>query len=326
LSDELSAKIPLHWHVASTSTSAAAAATASADRTEPSAAAAREAAAALVEALRPRQWTKNLLVFAATIFAVKVTDFPRVLLAAETFVGYCAASSAAYLFNDLVDLKRDRVHPLKCRRPLARGAISPWLAGRLGIALAAFALAIGAHVGGASLLLILGFLAIQVTYSVSIKHVVLLDVLAIATLFVLRATAGGVATDLRISPWLLLCTGLLALFLALSKRRAELSAVQNRMSARPALDDYSIPLLDQLIVVSATSTITSYALYTFTARDSKALMITIPFVLFGLFRYLLLGHREGLGEEPENILLSDYPLLLCLVSWIVTAAVVLSVA
>jgi 4-hydroxybenzoate polyprenyltransferase len=299
--------------------------TASAGLADTNAAPWREVTAALVEALRPRQWTKNLLVFAATVFAVKVTDSSRVVLAAETFVGYCAASSAAYLFNDLIDLERDRIHPLKCRRPLVRGAISPRLAGRLGITLAGCALAIGAHLGSGSFLLIVGFLALQVTYSLSIKHVVLLDVLAIATLFVLRATAGGVATDLRISPWLLLCTGLLALFLALSKRRAELSAMQGRTMARPALAGYSIPLLDQLVVVSATSTITSYALYTFTARDSKALMITIPFVLFGLFRYLLLAQLEGLGEEPESVFLNDYPLLFCISSWIVTAAIVLSI-
>jgi 4-hydroxybenzoate polyprenyltransferase len=180
--------------------------------------------------------------------------------------------------------------------------------------------------GRNSLLLLLLFLSIQAAYTMRLKHVVLVDVLVISGLFVLRAAAGAVAAHVRISPWLLLCTGLLALFLALSKRRAELAAAQGAAVTRPALGDYSLALVDQLVLVAVTSTITSYSLYTFTARDSKALMITIPFVIFGLFRYLLLASRDGIGEEPENVFLSDVPLLACIALWVMTAAVVLAVA
>jgi 4-hydroxybenzoate polyprenyltransferase len=183
-----------------------------------------------------------------------------------------------------------------------------------------------APLGLASILFLGTFFALQAAYTLSLKHVVLLDVMTIGGLFVVRAAAGAAAVHVRISPWLLLCTALLALFLALAKRRGELVLVGAEATpGRPVLEGYSLALVDQLVTVVAASTVISYCLYTFTARDSKAMMITIPFVLFGVFRYLLLMHRRDLGEEPEEILLRDAPILLCIAGWAVTAAVILSV-
>ena len=167
--------------------------------------------------------------------------------------------------------------------------------------------------------------ALQLGYSFGLKHVVLVDVLVIGGLFVIRAAAGAVAVDVRISPWLLLCTALLALFLALAKRRGELVLVgAEAIPGRPVLEGYSLALVDQLVTVVAASTVISYCLYSFTARDSKAMMATIPFVLFGVFRYLLLIQRDELGEEPETVLLTDRPLIATLALWAVASAAILA--
>jgi 4-hydroxybenzoate polyprenyltransferase len=276
--------------------------------------------AALV-ALRPRQWSKNLLLFAGIIFAAKVGDALRWGEAFAAFAAYCAASSAAYLVNDLRDASHDRLHPLKRWRPIARGELSPRAAVLLAGALTLLAVGLLAPLGLASLGFLAAFLALQAAYSLQLKHVVLVDVLAIATLFVVRSAAGAEAVDVRISPWLLLCTALLALFLALAKRRGELVQVGE---GRPVLDGYSLPLVDQLITVTVACTIAAYAVYAITAH-SAAMITTVPFVVFGLFRYLLLVHRDDLGEEPENVLLSDRPLLAAIALWAVTAATILAV-
>jgi 4-hydroxybenzoate polyprenyltransferase len=269
---------------------------------------------------RPRQWSKNLLLFAGLLFAAKLGDAVRWLEAATAFAAYCAASSAAYLVNDVRDAAHDRTHPLKRLRPVARRELSPgealWLAGGLVVLAGLLVIPLGA----VSLAFLAGFLALQVVYSLGLKHLVLLDVFAIAALFVLRSAAGAAAVDVRISPWLLLVTALLALFLALAKRRSELVLPG---SSRPVLDGYSLPLIDQLIAVTVACTIAAYAIYTFTAH-SPALMATIPFVVFGLFRYLLLVHRDDLGEEPENVLLTDRPLVIAVALWAATAAVILA--
>ena len=276
-------------------------------------------------ALRPRQWTKNLLLFAGIIFAAQLGDSSRLAEAVAGFAAYCAASSAAYLLNDLRDVATDRAHPLKCRRPIASGEVSRRHALCVAGALAAIALALAAVLGPRSLALLVGFAAIQIAYTVALKHIVLIDVFAIAGLFVVRAAAGAVAVDVRISPWLLLCTALLSLFLALGKRRGELVLVASTSTpGRPVLDGYSLAIVDRLLVVVASSTVVAYALYTFTARSSHALTVTIPFVVFGVVRYVLLLHRRGLGEEPENVLVRDIPILVTVALWTLTCAVVLA--
>jgi 4-hydroxybenzoate polyprenyltransferase len=286
----------------------------------------RSLARAALAGMRPRQWSKNLLLFAGILFAAELGDATRWLEAIAAFVAYCAASSAAYLANDVRDAPHDREHPVKRLRPVASGELPArtalWLAG----ALALLALGIAAALGPWSIAFMAAFLALQAAYSAQLKHVVLIDVFAIAALFVIRAAAGAEAVDVRISPWLLICTGLLALFLALAKRRAELVLVGAEATpGRPVLEGYSLALVDQLVSVVAASTVIAYSLYTFTARDSKAMMVTIPFVVYGVFRYLLLLHRHDLGEEPENVLLTDVPLILTLVAWAATSAIVLAV-
>jgi 4-hydroxybenzoate polyprenyltransferase len=275
--------------------------------------------------MRPRQWTKNLLLFAGIVFAAKLGDAWRWLDALAAFAAYCAASSAAYLVNDVRDAPHDRDHPVKRSRPIARGELSPRAAYALAAVLALVAIALVAPLGLVSLAFLAGFVGLQAAYTLSLKHVVLIDVMVISALFVVRAAAGAAAVHVRISPWLLLCTALLALFLALAKRRGELVLVGAAATpGRPVLEGYSLALVDQLVSVVAACTVISYSLYTFTARDSKALMATIPFVVFGVFRYLLLVHRQDLGEEPEEILLRDVPILVCMAAWALCAAILLA--
>jgi 4-hydroxybenzoate polyprenyltransferase len=279
--------------------------------------------AALV-AMRPRQWSKNLLVFAGLVFAAKLGDASRWVEALAAFAAYCAISSAAYLVNDVRDREDDRLHPVKRARPIARGELSSRAALGLATALAAVALALVAALGPVSVAFLLAFAALQAGYTLALKHIVLLDVLAIGALFVIRAAAGAAAVDVRISPWLLLCTALLALFLALAKRRGELVLVGARQApGRPVLEGYSLELVDQLVAIVASSTVLAYSVYTLTARDSKALLATVPFVIFGVFRYLLLVHRDDVGEEPEQVLLTDVPIILAVAGWIVSAAAIL---
>jgi 4-hydroxybenzoate polyprenyltransferase len=285
----------------------------------------RSPARAAFAALRPRQWSKNLLLFAGLIFAAKLGDGARWLEALLAFCVYCAASSAAYLVNDVRDAADDREHPVKRLRPVASGELPARAALILAGLLAAAAFGGAALLGLGSVGFLAAFLILQAAYTAGLKHVVLIDVLAIAGLFVVRASAGAEGVDVRISPWLLICTGLLALFLALAKRRAELVLVgAEKTPGRPVLEGYSLVFVDQLITMVAASTVIAYSLYTFTARDSKAMMATVPFVLYGVFRYLLLLHRHDLGEEPENVLLSDAPLLLTIAAWAATSATILA--
>src|SRR5215212_1534007 len=282
---------------------------------------------AALAALRPRQWPKNLLLFAGILFAAELGDAGRWGAAVTAFAAYCASSSAAYLANDVRDAESDRLHPLKRERPVARGELSRRAAVALAVSLAAVGLALAFALGLVTGLLLALFLALQAAYTLSLRSVVLLDVMAIAALFVVRAAAGAEAVDVRISPWLLLCTALLALFLALAKRRGELVLAQQAATpGRAVLSGYSLALVDQLLTVVTAATIVAYSLYTFGSVHSAALMLTIPFVVFGLFRYLLLVHRDDLGEEPEQILLSDRPILAAVALWTLTSAAILTLA
>ena len=284
----------------------------------------RRPLAALVVALRPRQWTKNLLLFAGIVFAAEVGDAGRWARAVTAFAVYCAASSAAYLVNDVRDVESDRRHPVKRRRPLARGELSRGSALGVAATLSVIAVAGAAALGVTAVALLAGFLALQAAYTGALKHVVLVDVMAIAGLFVLRAAAGADAVDVRISPWLLVCTALLALFLALGKRRGELVLVgAERTPGRPVLEGYSLALVDQLVTVVAAATVLAYTVYALTAHETQALAWTIPFVVFGVFRYLLLLHRTSAGEEPENTLVTDVPILVTVALWATACAAIL---
>jgi 4-hydroxybenzoate polyprenyltransferase len=278
--------------------------------------------AALAAGLRVRQWTKNLLLFAGLLFAAKIGDAARWGEALLAFAAYCAASSAAYLVNDVHDADLDRVHRLKRNRPVASGRLSVRAALAAAIVLAGTALAAGAVLGPESLLFLAGFLTLQLAYSLGLKSVVAVDVLAIAALFTIRAAAGAEAVEVPVSPWLLACTALLALFLALAKRRGELDG--GGTLARRVLRRYSLGVLDRLLVLLAVATIVPYCAYAVSARHSFEMAITIPFVVAAIGRYLVLVHRDGLGEAPEEILLSDAPLLAAIGAFALTAALVLA--
>jgi 4-hydroxybenzoate polyprenyltransferase len=291
----------------------------------PAPSARRGTARAALEAMRPRQWSKNLLLFAGIVFAAELGDATRWAEAIAAFAAYCLASSACYLVNDVVDASHDRLHPVKRNRPVASGRLEPRLAVILASMLLVGALLLVAPLPAWSFAFLGGFVALQLGYTFALKRIVLIDVMAIAALFVIRAAAGAVAVSVPISPWLLLCTALLALFLGLAKRRGELVLVgAAETPGRPVLEGYSLALVDQMISVVAASTVIAYSLYTFSARDSKAMMATIPFVLFGVFRYLLLIHRDELGEEPEHVLFTDVPIIVTVVLWAVTSAAILA--
>jgi 4-hydroxybenzoate polyprenyltransferase len=284
---------------------------------------------ALVASLRPRQWTKNLLVFAGLIFSRGLHE--PVLLARSTlaFVLFCLLSGGVYLINDVLDAERDRAHPQKRHRPVASGRVRPSVALAAGLlllvgaTLAAFALSLRLGV------VALAYAALLTAYSIGLKHVVIVDTLIIAGGFVLRALAGVVVLDIEFSYWLLFCTILLALFLTFGKRRHELLALEGGATDhRPILSEYSPQLLDQMIAVVTASTLMAYALYTM-APDTHArlgttrLPLTIPFVLYGIFRYLYLLYRRDLGGNPSEHLLTDRALLVAVALWGVTVVLVL---
>lgn len=288
---------------------------------------------ALARAMRIGQWPKNALVGAAFIFAlgdqaqeVRLADFPRVLGAIMVF---CLASSAVYLFNDLVDRRRDRDHPVKRLRPVASGALAPLTAGLASLALLVPVSVLGLALDFGFALVVAAYLALQVCYSLLLKRVALVDVIALSLGFVLRAVAGAVVIRVFISPWLLLCAFLLALFLALCKRRHEKNAVTDNQEAaqRPALDGYETRLLDQLIAIVSAVTLAAYAMYTLSAATTgkfgtAGLGLTIPFVVFGLFRYLDLVYRHRRGDRPEMILLTDLPTIVNLALYGITVLLV----
>ncbi len=289
----------------------------------------RSALAALAASLRPEQWTKNLLVFAGLLFGGRLLDVTAALIATWTFVLFCALSGAIYLFNDVRDRDGDRRHPIKRLRPIAAGEL------RASTALIAAAALVTGGVFGAFLVnpalagVSAAYAALLLLYSLALKHLVIIDVMTIAAGFVLRAIAGAVAVNVPISSWLLACTTLLALFLALSKRRHELILLGGGAEEhRPILDEYSPYLLDQMISVVTASTVIAYTVYA-TSPDTAArlgtshLGVTVPFVLYGIFRYLYLVHQKRGGGNPSTLLLSDRPLLLCVGMWVGTVVLLM---
>jgi 4-hydroxybenzoate polyprenyltransferase len=279
--------------------------------------------------LRPGQWTKNLVVFAGLIFGQKLLDAAAVATSCAAFATFCALSGAVYLINDVRDREADQRHPVKARRPIASGAVSTTAALATAVLLAAggvgAAFALHPNFGFVAL----AYLALQVLYSLSFKHIVILDVQSIALGFVLRAVAGAVVLNVPISHWLLVCTMLGALFLALSKRRAELVGLaDDAISHRQSLRHYSPDLLDQMISIVAASTLLSYAFYTISAETiakfgTDKLLLTLPFPLYGLFRYLYLLHQRDGGGDPSETLMRDRPIQACVVLWALAVALII---
>jgi 4-hydroxybenzoate polyprenyltransferase len=274
----------------------------------------------ILKTMRPKQWTKNVFVFAGLVFdgqLLQVGPFIQTLIG---FILLCFASSTVYIINDIADIEEDKQHPKKRQRPLASGRLSIRVAGIattvLGVATLALSFFLNRWFGA----LVLTYILINLLYSFRLKHVPIIDVFIVASGFVLRVGAGVMLITVeRFSPWLYVCTTLLALFLGFGKRRAELSLLADKANThRKVLDGYTISFLDQLIIIVSATTIMAYSLYTFTAENllgNQLMMLTIPFVVYGIFRYLYLIHVEDAGGAPDEVLLTDIPFFTTIIGW-----------
>lgn len=276
----------------------------------------------LIFAVRPRHWVKNVFVLAGLVFSRQLLDLELLLRVGGGFVAFSAAASTTYLFNDLVDVEADREHPLKRERPIASGRLDTRLARVACVALGVGALALAAGLHRGFLGIVAAYLGLNVLYSLWLKHVVIIDVMIIASGFVLRVLAGTVLAGVAPSDWLILCTIMLSLFLGFSKRRAEVAAVGERAAwHRRVLADYSVQFLDQMSGIACAGTIMSYALYTLSSETIERfgtpyLVLTVPFVLYGVFRYLYLIHQRALGGSPAHALMGDWPMRFTAVGWL----------
>jgi 4-hydroxybenzoate polyprenyltransferase len=299
------------------------------DRVDPPPASSRPLAVSLFLSLRPSQWTKNLIIFAALMFGQRLLDPISVLQAIAAFTIFCALSGVVYLVNDIADREADRGHPVKKHRPIASGALPVGVATPAAVLLAAGAIGAAFWLRPMFGVLATSYVSLLVLYSGPLKHAVIIDVITIAIGFVLRAAAGAVAIGVHASHWLYVLTMLLALFLALSKRRHELVLLADRATGhRKILQEYSPYLLDQMIAVVTASTIVAYAFYTVSPETvdkfgTDLLGLTLPFPLYGIFRYLYLVHQKEGGGSPADMLLTDRPLLVCVGLWATTAALII---
>lgn len=283
----------------------------------------------IINSMRPAQWIKNLFIFAALIFSQKFLDFSLVLKTGAAFLLFCSLSSSVYILNDLLDIEEDKIHPKKSKRPIASGKISKNEAISLFIALSIISLFLAFWLNEYFFIASLTYFVLQLAYSIKLKHVVIVDVFIIASGFVIRVVAGGLVIGVAISSWLLICSMLLALFLAMSKRRHEIVILEDVASNhRPILREYSPYLLDQMIAVVTASTLIAYCLYTISVKTVERfgttnLVFTVPFVLYGIFRYLYLIHQKGKGDSPESLIIRDYPLLINILLWVGTVFLIL---
>ncbi|TYP72462.1 4-hydroxybenzoate polyprenyltransferase [Paenibacillus methanolicus] len=276
--------------------------------------------------LRPKQWSKNALLFAALLFSFERLSVAAFLHTLAAFLLFCLVSGCVYILNDYVDREADRNHPQKKNRPMASGQLNPQLALAFGslLLLLSFASAIALHPLFAAVLAF--YFALNVSYSFKLKHVVIVDILVIAAGFVLRAIAGGIVIRVSFTPWFLLCTMLLSLFLAIGKRRHELTLLsEGKGEHRKVLAKYSVALLDQMNSIVTTATVISYSLFTFTSGRTIHLMWTIPLVLYGIFRYLYLIHVEKKGGAPDRILFEDKPILFTVILYIISIVAIFAI-
>jgi 4-hydroxybenzoate polyprenyltransferase len=284
----------------------------------------------ILRALRPKQWIKNVFVLAPLVFAQQIGRMGQLAHAAGAFAIFCALSSSIYLVNDIADREADRRHPVKRLRPIASGDLKVFPASIMAIVLAVAGLAGALVIGPAFAGVACAYVFLNLAYSGGLKRVVILDVMAVAAGFLLRAWGGAVAVEVEISRWLILCTALLALFLGFVKRRQEIAALEGSTAQRPILREYSLTFLDQMISVVTASTLLAYSLYAFSPEvaeklGTRHLGLTIPFVLYGILRYLYLVHQRGEGENPTQLVLTDAPLLVNLALWGVAVLAVLYV-
>lgn len=283
---------------------------------------------AIFKIVRPKQWAKNMFVFAGLVFANKLGDPGSVLITCFAFVVFCAAASAGYIFNDILDREQDRLHPTKKNRPIAAGKISIIFAVTLMLFLLLFAITTAFMMRAKFGLIILAFILFSYLYTLLLKHIVIIDIMAIAALFVMRAVGGAEAIDVPISPWLLICTTLVALFFILGKRYHEITAYgDDALEYRKVIKDYSASFIREMLTINAAATMISYSLYSFFSQTangkSEMLMLTIPLVVYGLFRYLYLIYEKGQGGSPEEILFSDVPTIINFALWVVSSGLIL---
>ncbi|MBN8580513.1 MAG: decaprenyl-phosphate phosphoribosyltransferase [Anaerolineae bacterium] len=282
---------------------------------------------ALFKTMRPRQWTKNVFIFAALVFDKQLFDVDSFLRTLAGFALFCLISSSVYIFNDLADVEADRQHPEKKNRPIASGKLSVSAAWAAGIVLVIITFVLAWLLSPGFELVIMAYFVINLAYSKWLKHIAILDVLIISLGFVLRVGAGVTLIDVeRFSPWLYIVMFLLSLFLGFGKRRAELALLAHGAgSHRKVLDGYTLPLLDQYIMIVSGTTIVAYSLYTFSAPnvpENHSMMLTIPFMVYAIFRYLYLIEVKHAGGTPEEVLLSDRPFQASMLLWAVTVIVI----
>ena len=285
----------------------------------------------LIHAMRPREWVKNVFVLAALVFTKRIFEPGDLLQGSLAFACFCLISGAAYLFNDIRDRENDRQHPLKRRRPIASGALRVSVAAIAAVLLALIALIGGFYVHPHFGIVLLIYAVLNIAYTLYLKHIVILDVMIIAAGFLLRAIGGAVAIQVAISSWFILCTMLLALFLGFAKRRHELALLEGDASThRRILAEYSPQFLDQIIAIVTAGALVSYALYTMSPEvieklGTKYLNLTIPFVIYGMLRYLYLIYKKDGGGNPTSTVLGDIPLLIACALWLLTLGVILYV-
>ncbi|MCK5832828.1 decaprenyl-phosphate phosphoribosyltransferase [bacterium] len=281
---------------------------------------------AIIKSLRPHQWVKNVFLYAGVFFAGDFLHLPSLIRATLAFMAFCAISSGVYLINDIVDRKSDRIHPYKKNRPIASGQLKVAYALITALILFIVGIVVSLYIGVGFLYFSAGYIFLQLLYTFFLKKQPILDILTVASGFVIRAAAGGAAVDVPISSWLLLCTSLLALFLVTEKRRQELTRIEKTNESnlsRPLLDEYSIKFLDNLAIIEVSATLVAYSFYVFSNDvfvrfGNHSLGLTLPFVFYGLLRYLWLVHEKEKGESPTRILLTDLPTIINMILWSIT--------
>ncbi|SMC21738.1 4-hydroxybenzoate polyprenyltransferase [Clostridium acidisoli DSM 12555] len=278
----------------------------------------------ILKLMRPKQWLKNFFVFAAIIFSGKFENKNIFLLNLGVFALFCLISSAVYVLNDLVDVEKDKQHPDKKNRPIASGKVSKTQAMILELCILCIVLILSYNVNLRILAVLITYYVMNVLYSFKLKNVVIVDVMIITFGFVLRVISGSIVTNVQLSPWLILCTILISLFLALNKRRSEIVTLKdNKSSHRKILEEYSIELIDNMLTIVTPSILMTYCLYTFSSIQSRTMMITIPFVLYGIFRYQYLVSKKNVGGKPEDVFQNDLPFLIDVVLWAILIIVII---
>lgn len=279
----------------------------------------------IIQLMRPKQWTKNFFVFAAITFSGNFLKLDILTTNILTFILFCITSSSIYILNDIVDIEKDRCHPDKKNRPLPSGRVSKNTAFFLDVFLISIVIYFAYTFLNIKILGILGlYIVTNIFYSFKLKNIVIVDVMIITFGFVLRVESGSLATGVRVSPWLFLCTILLSLFLALNKRKSEIITLKDNSGAhRKILEEYSVEMIDKMLTIVTPSILMAYCLYTFSSTQSKTMIFTIPFVLYGIFRYEYLVDKKNVGGKPEDVFGKDIPFLINILLWIISVILII---